>query len=117
MQTFTFTIQGSAKDPYRIMIQKDGNRLRAWCTCPAGENGQYCKHRFQILVEGKSDGIVSDNIEDLKIASNLLSGSDLESAINDFFAVEEQENKLIAISKRRISEAKRKVAMVMISRL
>jgi uncharacterized Zn finger protein len=60
MEETYFIVQGSADEPYKVTFRRKGNNLSAYCTCPAGENGQYCKHRFRILA-GCDDGIVSEN--------------------------------------------------------
>ena len=60
MEEITFLVQGSAIDPYRVTFTKNKNNLNAFCTCPAGENGQYCKHRLAIL-GGDVSAITSKN--------------------------------------------------------
>lgn len=66
METREFLVQGSALEPYKVTFKKVGGNLSAYCTCPAGENGMYCKHRFNIL-EGSTKGIVSGNEADVQI--------------------------------------------------
>jgi uncharacterized Zn finger protein len=48
MEEICFLVQGSAEEPYKVTFRKKGNNLSAYCTCPAGENGQYCKHRIEV---------------------------------------------------------------------
>jgi len=45
----SFSVQGSAPEPYHVLFRRNGANLSAYCTCPAGENGMYCKHRIRIL--------------------------------------------------------------------
>ena len=62
MQTFKFLVQGSQPEPYESVFYFDGHNMTATCTCAAGENGQYCKHRISIL-EGDDSKIVSSKNE------------------------------------------------------
>ena len=50
MERIDFLVQGSAFHPYEVkFLKRSEKNLSAYCTCPAGDNGQYCKHRFSIL--------------------------------------------------------------------
>lgn len=53
-----FLVQGSQPQPYELSFEFNKGSLTAYCSCPAGINGMYCKHRSQIFL-GNSDGIVS----------------------------------------------------------
>ncbi len=81
METTQFKVQGSAAEPYTTTFKRDGINLIAHCTCPAGEVGQYCKHRLRIL-SGETDGIVSGNEKDVVIVQSWLKGTDVEAALN-----------------------------------
>ena len=105
MDELRFLVQGSAEVPYRVTFQKNANNLSAYCTCPAGENGQYCKHRFNIL-GGITEGIVSGNEQDVKVVESWLPGTDVEAALNEVMAAEEQFNK----AKQRLSSSKKRLA-------
>ncbi len=109
MEDICFLVQGSADVPYKVTFKKNGNNLSAYCTCPAGENGQYCKHRFRIL-DGCGDGIVSGNKDEVMIVKSWLSGTDVEAALNE---VAEKERVLEKI-KQYLSAAKKKLARIMI---
>ena len=66
MSTVSFHVQGSAEEPYNVTFQKRSDtNLSAYCTCPAGKNGQYCKHRINIMA-GSTTGIVSGNQQDVE---------------------------------------------------
>jgi hypothetical protein len=105
MDELRFLVQGSAEAPYRVTFQKKGNNLSAYCTCPAGDNGQYCKHRFNIL-GGITDGIVSSNEQDAKIVESWLPGTDVEAAWNEVMDAEEK----FESAKRELSAAKKRLA-------
>lgn len=105
MEKKVFLVQGSANEPYKVTFQKNGNNLSAYCTCPAGDNGQYCKHRFNIL-GGMKDGVVSGNEPDVEVVTSWLTGTDVEAALNDVMDAEE----LFEIVKLKLSTAKKQLA-------
>jgi hypothetical protein len=105
MKEFIFFVQGSAKEPYKVTFRKTGNNLSAYCTCPAGDNGQYCKHRFNIF-GGITDGIVSGNETGVEEVTSWLAGTDVEVALNNVMNAEEQ----FEIAKLKLSEAKKQLA-------
>ncbi len=109
MEEITFWVEGSAPDPYEVrFVKRTGTNLSAYCTCPAGQNGQYCKHRFRIF-EGVTDGIVSDNVDDVKVVQSWLPGSDIEHAM---MQINELEKKAAAI-KRELTFMKKELARAM----
>jgi hypothetical protein len=109
MEEIRFTVQGSAEEPYMVTFHKKGNNLSAYCTCPAGENGQYCKHRLRIL-GGCNDGIVSDNKEEVVIVKSWLAGTDVEAALLE---VTEKE-RIFEKVRKDLSIAKKKLSRVML---
>jgi uncharacterized Zn finger protein len=112
MDQVEFFVQGSAPEPYRVTFIHKGSALSAYCTCPAGENGQYCKHRVGIL-QGNTQGIVSDNISEASVVSSWLPGTDLEAAMNEVKRLEAEAETL----KKRLLVAKKALAKVMLKRL
>lgn len=67
MDEISFEVQGSAPEPYLVtFVRRSPTNLSAYCSCPAGENGQYCKHRFAIL-DGAENSLVSSNASDIQI--------------------------------------------------
>jgi len=109
MHELYFKVQGSAPEPYEVtFIRRSENNLSAFCTCLAGEKGQYCKHRINIL-SGITTGIVSMNEADVKTVISWLPGTDIESAIVKMIALEKEAEKI----KMALSAAKRDVAKSM----
>ncbi|MGB4335971.1 MAG: SWIM zinc finger family protein [Chromatiaceae bacterium] len=109
MKEISFKVQGSAPEPYGVVFAKRSDtNLSAYCSCPAGENGQYCKHRFNIF-DGITKGIVSDNLEDVKVVQSWLSGTDVEVAL---IKMRELEAEAARINKE-LSAAKKIVAKSM----
>jgi uncharacterized Zn finger protein len=105
MERLQFLVQGSAEKPYEVTFQRDSNNLSAYCSCPAGENGQYCKHRVNIL-SGIKDGIVSNNKQDVEIVFPWLPGSDVEKTLHGLKKAEEQ----FEMAKQELSSAKKRFA-------
>lgn len=108
METIEFLVQGSSPSPYQVTFQKNGEHLAAFCTCAAGESGQACKHRLNIL-KALKEGIVSDNVHQVKVVASWLPGSNLELALKEVTRAEAE----LEVAKKAVSAAKRKVAAVM----
>lgn len=109
MEEIVFFVQGSSPEPYEVRFAKKGENLNAYCTCMAGEKGQYCKHRFAILA-GDTNAIVSDNKHQVQVAKSWLSGTDVELALLDMVKAESEHE----AAKKRFSEAKKNVARAML---
>jgi hypothetical protein len=110
MDEFRFEVQGSAPAPYRVtFIRREGHNLSAYCSCPAGENGQHCKHRLNILA-GESKGIVSQNVNDVALVQAWLPGTDLEAAIEKMRNLEAEAariTKALSLAKKDVARAMR----------
>ena len=109
MHEISFEVQGSAAEPYGVVfVKRSDTNLSAYCSCPAGKNGQYCKHRFNIL-DGATKGIVSDNLDDVKVVQSWLPGTDIEAALIKMRELEAEAVKI----KKTLSAAKKEVAKAM----
>ena len=108
MKQLRFLVQGSATDPYVVTYEKDEDNLSAYCTCPAGANGQYCKHRKSIL-QGTTKGVVSNNVDDVQTAATWLEGTDVQAAWLELEHWEAEEK----VVKAALSRAKRDFAAAM----
>ena len=109
MEEISFKVQGSAAEPYEVLFRRHSDtNLSAFCTCPAGVNGQYCKHRFSIL-DGVTKGIVSPNLDQVEIVKTWLSGTDVHNAMLKVREIEVE----AANVKKQLSAAKKEVAKAM----
>lgn len=109
MNEIYFDVQGSAPEPYRVIfVRRSETNLSCYCSCPAGENGLYCKHRFAIL-DGITKNIVSDNKDDVNLVQSWLTGTDVESALNEVRKLEAEAARI----KTLLSTAKQKLAKAM----
>ena len=102
MKEIAFLVQGSDPKPYNVSFSKEGDNLNAFCTCPAGENGQYCKHRFGIP-SGSQTSIISNNGDQVAVVQSWLPGSDLEEALIELAEAEHEHDH----AKKRLSQAKK----------
>lgn len=109
MERLYFTFKGSAKEPYQVeFVRRSETNISAYCTCKAGQMGQYCKHRFGII-EGNPKGIISDNPEDAKTVQSWIPGTDLENTLNKVREIEVEAAEI----KKRLTAAKKAVAKAM----
>jgi hypothetical protein len=108
MDRIVFLVKGSSPQPYQVTFTKKGPNVSASCTCPAGENGQYCKHRFGILA-GSDANLIDPNPEDVARIGSWLPGSDIETA---WVEVKHLENEAEQI-KVQLSKAKKALAKAM----
>lgn len=110
MEEIIFEVQGSASEPYRVsFIRRSNANLSAYCTCPAGENGQYCKHRFTIM-DGESKGIVSNNTDDVKIIRSWLIDTDIEKALIKLRSIEKEAERIkneLTLAKKYLAKSMR----------
>ena len=103
-----FLVKGSTPEPYEVTFIKDGDSLTALCTCPAGQFGNFCKHRISIL-DGNAGAIVSENADQVTTIVDWLQGTDVAAALADFREIEQRAN----VPKSEVSAAKRKLARAM----
>lgn len=108
LDELSFLVKGSAADPYEATFIKDGDSLTALCTCPAGQFGNFCKHRIAIL-DGDAKGIVSDNANRVSTIVEWLKGTDVALALAEFRNVEQDGG----ASKSTLAAAKKKLARAM----
>ena len=109
MERLYFLFKGSAKEPYQVeFVKRSETNISAYCTCRAGQMGQYCKHRFGII-EGNPNGIISDNPEDSKTVQSWIPGTDIEEAMNTVRVIEDEAKEV----KRRLTAARKAVAQAM----
>jgi uncharacterized Zn finger protein len=107
VEELVFLVKGSSSDAYEVTFIKDGPSLTALCTCPAGQFGNYCKHRIDIL-DGKFDSISSDNADQAPTVTAWLVGTDVEMALSELRAAEsttECAKKDLAVLKKKLARS------------
>lgn len=108
MKQLDFVVRGSSSGTYEITFIKDGDSLTALCTCPAGQFGNFCKHRMAIL-DGNSDSISSSNADQVPTVTEWLVGTDVEAALAEL----REAGKIAAFPKDELAILKRKLARAM----
>jgi len=107
MDEIEFLVQGSSSEPYKVSFVYDNQELNAFCTCAAGLNGQYCKHRIQIL-EGVDSSVISKNKNDVRKITTWLKGTSLQKALDEFKNANKEYDeaaKLLQLSKKKLANA------------
>lgn len=107
MKELTISVKGSSADPYEVTFIKDGDSLTALCSCPAGQYGNFCKHRISIL-DGNSKAIVSDNADQVSTVLQWLQGTDVAAALSEFRELERASDtpkSALVAAKRRLARA------------
>jgi hypothetical protein len=107
LSELTFLVKGSSPDPYELTFIKDGDSLTALCSCPAGQYGNFCKHRIAIL-DGDGRAIVSDNADKLSTVVDWLQGTDVAAALIEFRNVKmsaEAPKSALVTAKRNLARA------------
>jgi len=108
VEELVFLVKGSSSDAYEITFIKDGASLTALCTCPAGQYGNFCKHRIAIL-DGKADAISSSNADQVPTVTEWLVGTDVEEALCELREAEE----ITAYPKDEMAVLKKRLARAM----
>ena len=103
MEQATIKVAGSAAEPYELTFIKDGDSLTALCTCPAGEFGNICKHRINVL-DGETAAVLGADQDEVTRIREWLIGTDVESALNELRAAEQSGGDL-AGAKRKLARA------------
>ena len=108
MESVTFFVKGSSFEPYRVVFSLDGQRMTAECSCQAGQNGQVCKHRVDILI-GDFSAVVEKNILIQEKFLNRIKGTNLLDKLLLFKEAEKQ----LEIQKKKVEFSKKELAKIM----
>lgn len=110
MQELVFEVKGSAIDPYIVkFVNRGSDQITAFCSCPAGVNGQHCKHRLSIM-RGQLKSVVVGEKSDVEVVKQWLSGTALEEAflrMDDLQIQADKINKSLSGVKKTVSKMMR----------
>jgi DNA polymerase III subunit epsilon len=70
----SFTVRGSTSNTYFVNAHKAGSEIRISCTCQAGQNGLWCRHRTDLL-DGDVSELLSNNASDIVALSHMTNGA------------------------------------------
>ena len=110
MRQIEFTVRGMKGDLYTCTFQRDGDNLNAFCTCPDGHAGNYCKHRIALL-DGNQTIVVSNNAKQVDDLPEMVSGTDVETALvvlSEAIQVFQQAEASLVEAQRGLARAMRK---------
>lgn len=82
-----FKYQGSAAEPYTVAFSRQADTLNAICSCPAGANGQLCKHVLSLL-QGNAARFADRDEKALAELRALRVGTVAEQALMCYLAAE-----------------------------
>jgi len=99
-----FLVQGSSESPYQVVFKKVGSKFSAHCSCPAGQNGQFCKHRSRIMASSSED-VISGNEVEIPIVVSWIKGTNVEANLAEISRLE------IELEKTKSALAKAKKAL------
>lgn len=100
----------SSGNEYTVQVFPTSDGPVITCDCPAGENGQYCKHRFS-LISGDESEVVKSDAPVTEIAA-LVRGSRLEEAI----AAMHRQETVVKKAQADLRAIKKTVAKAMLGR-
>lgn len=80
MDELRFLVKGSADKSYEVIVRKEGKNMTLLCACARSDQGLLCKHRTLILMGG-TEGIVSENAEDVKQVLHWFKGTNIGDAL------------------------------------
>lgn len=76
-EILSFSVRGSTGNTYEVAARKAADKLRVSCTCQAGQNRIWCKHRT-VLFDGDISNLVSDNASDVEKLAKWAVGVEVE---------------------------------------
>lgn len=103
-----FEVVGSAGDIYQVTAERRGRALVMHCTCQAGQNGTYCKHRIS-LIEGKPMGVLSG---DYAALGALVPGTPVQTAVLALRAAEAD----VKAAQAKLTKARKNLETAMFGR-
>lgn len=111
MPNYSFYIQGSSSDPYEVTVKYSDKKFNIFCDCPAGELGQNCKHKLQIINGelSKPSKVVSGDLDKLALIPEIVKKFPIMDALVELKDLEEEAENL----KKQISAQKKKISRIL----
>jgi hypothetical protein len=110
-EVLTFVVVSSRSgETYHLKAQRAPGGVRFTCTCAAGENGSYCRHRLDLLA-GVVGELRSGSAADVQALAVWAQGTALEQSIAEMAALEKAQADL----KRRLSAVKKAIGRLLLS--
>lgn len=112
-ERFSFDVE-SYSDPetvYQVCFKRSDQSMSITCTCKAGQMGQFCKHRMDLLND-RTDHLLNDSEDDLRALSYCISWIEGSSLHDAFKHLDLIEDKKLALQKEE-RNVKRQVGRLM----
>ena len=98
-----FKCAGSTGNVYAIAAWRGGGHFHMTCTCDAGKNGHFCKHRAALLI-GVVDHLLSDNVPEVRNLAEMMRGTEAARLLSKIHKLENLNR-----NDEELSEAKREL--------
>ncbi|MCB1533252.1 MAG: hypothetical protein KDJ44_00675 [Rhodoblastus sp.] len=109
MDELHFSVRSSSSDEiYSLLAKRTDRGVRFACSCPAGANGTYCKHRIG-LIAGDIRKVVDPNENDIAALHEMVATSEIPAALDAVAAIERSIDAL----KADLAKAKKRLAAIM----
>lgn len=111
--TISIHCKSSSSDEIYLLELGKTSEGRPWftCSCPAGQNGQACKHRLGIL-EPNSKALIDIDSEQKTAIHSIISGWDV---IKEIQTVSELEKQIEGL-KKNVAKQKKKIALLLLAK-
>jgi DNA polymerase III subunit epsilon len=103
-----FVVEGSSGNEYEVVASRNGANFRMTCSCEAGANGVFCKHRSALL-NGSFDTLISGNRSDVEKLREMVAGTDAEGLFRDIEVLEDEQREIDA----KLKHAKRALSVAL----
>ena len=108
MKIIVFTVASTSGNSYKVTFKNCDQVITSTCSCAAGEHGQLCKHRFEIL-HGDISAISSGNENEAAELLSWLHGTSIAEALMQISEAEANyEN-----AKKKLSSAKKHLSRLL----
>ena len=94
MNTAEFKVRGSEGDLYQIAFVQTPHGLIVSCTCKAGQNGMFCRHRLQLMAGDKSDLEDTSRLQELDAVLDWPEFTEIRKSINELNEVQKKIDEL-----------------------
>ena len=108
MKTAEFNVKGSEGDLYQIAFVQAPQGLIVSCTCKAGQNGMFCRHRLQLLAGDFSELQDKTKVQELNevlnweefnpIKQNIVELNEVQKKIDELDRIKSKLKKIVATS-------------------
>lgn len=103
----------SQPEPYSVVVKWSNNKLSALCSCPAGEIGQLCKHKYAVLSNDQAILYDKKQSGQLDKISEWVQASSFPSLLSELEQAEEEKDEAIEKAKKKYSTVKHKIARLL----